>query len=62
MESRVMFGKASFSEVGYPRLLDENHMIFLFKSELKSSFMRGWAPGHIDLEDPQLWERFVISH
>jgi len=57
-----MFGKASFSEVGYPRLLDEDHMIFLFKSKLKGSFMRGWAPGHIGLEDPQLWERFVISH
>ena len=61
MESRVMFGKASFSEFRNPRLLDENNMVVLFKSELESSFMGGWAPGHIYLEDPQLWERFVIS-
>ena len=57
-----MFREASCAEGGDPRLLDENDMVALFKSELESGLMGGWAPGHIGLEDPQLWERFVISH
>ena len=57
-----MLGEALFSEVGYPRLLDENNMVALFKGKLESSFMWGWALGHIDLYDLQLWKRFVISH
>ena len=57
-----MFREASCAEGGDPRLLDENNVVALFKSELQSGFMWGWAPGHVDLEDLQLWERFVISH
>lgn len=57
-----MFREASCAESRNPWFLDKNDMVVLFESELESSFMRGGTPGHIDLDDPQLWKCFVISH